>query len=50
MVLLEFMLLSLVAGTILGISWRLFDDWCERSHAEAVRKTLQEATDPSKQD
>ena len=29
--LLEFMLLSLVGGTILGVGWRLFDDWRERN-------------------
>jgi len=47
--LLEAMLLSLVGGTILGVSWRLIDDWRERSQAEAARRATQEATDPSKQ-
>lgn len=38
MVLLEFLLISLVGGTILGVSWRLFDDWRERAKAEAANK------------
>jgi hypothetical protein len=33
--LLEFMLVSLVGGTILGVSWRLFDEWRDRAKEEA---------------
>lgn len=47
--LVELMLLSLVGGTILGVGWRIVDDWRERNQAEAARKATQEATDPSKQ-
>ena len=32
---LELMLLSLVGGTILGVGWRLFDDWRDRAEEEA---------------
>jgi hypothetical protein len=47
--LLELMLLSLVGGTILGVGWRIVDDWRERSQAEAARKATQEATTAEKQ-
>jgi hypothetical protein len=33
--LLEMLLLSLVGGTILGVGWRIFDEWRERSKNEA---------------
>jgi hypothetical protein len=36
--LLEFMLLSLVGGTILGVGWRLFDDWRERAGRDTGNK------------
>lgn len=42
--LVEAMLLSLVGGTILGVGWRMFDDWRERSQAEAVSQASKEAT------
>lgn len=46
----EAMLISLVGGVILGVGWRMFDDWRERSQAEAVKQASSEATDPAKQD
>ena len=39
--LVEMMLLSLVGGTILGVSWRLFDDYRERTEAERLRKRVE---------
>lgn len=33
--LVELLLLSLVGGTLLGVGWRLFDDWRERAKKEA---------------
>lgn len=42
--LVEAMLLSLVGGTILGVGWRAFDEWRERSQAEAAREAVKEAT------
>lgn len=36
----EFMLLSLVGGTILGVSWRLFDEWREKNERETATKAV----------
>jgi hypothetical protein len=36
--LVELMLLSLVAGTILGVCWRLFDDWREKQEVKAMEE------------
>ncbi len=44
------MLLSLVGGVILGVAWRVIDDWRERSQAEAALQASKEATVPAKQD
>lgn len=34
--LVELMLVSLSGGTVLGVSWYLFDSWREKVQAEAV--------------
>lgn len=34
MVILEFLLLSLVGGTLLGIGWRLVEDYMEKRERE----------------
>ena len=36
----EFLLLSLVGGTILGVSWRLFDEWRERNERDTATKAV----------
>lgn len=36
----ELLLLSLVGGTMLGVGWRLFDDWRERSVRDTVEKSV----------
>jgi len=40
MLVLEFLLLSLVGGTVLGVSWRMFDEWRERNQRESVQKSV----------
>jgi hypothetical protein len=39
--LVEMLLLSLVGGTMLGVGWRLFDDWRERTENERLRKRVE---------
>jgi hypothetical protein len=39
--LVELMLLSLVGGTILGVSWRLIDDYRDRTEADRLRKKVE---------
>ena len=39
--LVEMLLLSLVGGTILGVGWRLVDDWREKNEAEILRKKVE---------
>ncbi len=39
--LVEMLLLSLVGGTILGVSWRLFDEWRERSERDTAKAVIQ---------
>ena len=39
--LVELMLLSLVGGTILGVGWRLVDDWRDRTESERLRKRVE---------
>lgn len=36
--LVELLLLSLVGGTILGVSWRIIDEWRERAQADAAKQ------------
>jgi hypothetical protein len=36
----ELLLLSLVGGTILGVGWRLFDEWREKSERATATKTV----------
>lgn len=40
--LVELMLISLVLGTILGVCWRLFDDWREKQEVKAIDYAQQE--------
>lgn len=38
--LVEMLLLSLVGGTMLGVGWRLFDEWRERSNKEVAQQAV----------
>lgn len=39
--LLELCLLSLVGGTILGVGWRILDEWRERSERDTAKAVIQ---------
>jgi hypothetical protein len=47
--LVEFMLLSLVGGTILGVSWRLLDEWREKNGRETATKAVIQVDSANKQ-
>jgi len=38
--LVEMLLISLVGGTILGVGWRLVDDWWEKRQEEKAENTF----------
>lgn len=45
----EMLLLSLVGGTMLGVGWRLFDEWRERSNKEAAHSSVIEVDSKNRQ-
>jgi len=45
----EFLLLSLVGGTILGVSWRLFDEWREKNERVSATKAVIQVDSANKQ-
>jgi hypothetical protein len=40
--LLELIGISLVAGTVLGVSWRIVEDWWDRHEQERIDKKVME--------
>jgi hypothetical protein len=47
--LVEMLLLSLVGGTILGVSWRLLDEWREKNGRDAATKAVIKVDSTNKQ-